>query len=607
MCGIIGYVGENNAVPYLISGLKKLEYRGYDSSGIALQKGGEIFTLKRQGKIDALENAVSPELFSFCGIGHTRWATHGRPSQKNAHPHLSRKGIFAVVHNGIIENCEALKDMLSREGYSFISDTDTEVIAQLLERNYQGAIEKCLSDTVKALEGSFALGIIHKDYPKTIFCAKKDSPLLVSVGSNGGFVFSDTVAATEYCECYYSLCDYEFAKVTGDSISFFDTDGKAIYKTPKCVCDKDCSCGKAGFPHYMLKEIYEQPEALQNTLNAYLNCGVIHFPLADMDAAFVQSINRIHIVGCGSAYHAGVYGKYITEELTDISTTAEIASEFRYSRVPLDENCLVVVISQSGETADTLAALRKAKQAGAKTLSIINSRGSTMADISDMIIYTEAGTEVSVATTKAYLCQNAVLYLLGVFLSEKLGRLSEDEYKALLDDIASIAEKVEIALGVRSQIYAVADKLKCSEHIYFIGRNTDYALSLEGSLKLKEISYIHCEAYPAGELKHGTISLIEKGTPVVAVCLRSDILKKTVSGIKEVKARGAKIVVITREELRAHFDADDTLITIPCSVSDMISPVLGAVPLQLLSYHTAVDKGCEVDKPRNLAKSVTVE
>ena len=430
---------------------------------------------------------------------------------------------------------------------------------------------------------------------------------VVAFGGNGGFVFSDTVAVSGCCECYYSLCDYEFARVSGDGISFFDIDGRTIDKTPKCICDKDCNCEKAGYPHYMLKEIYEQPEALKKTLCAYISGGDIHFPLADMDESFVGNIDRIHIVGCGSAYHAGIYGKYIIEELTGISTTAEIASEFRYGRVPLSEKNLVVLISQSGETADTLAALRKAKEAGAKTLSIINAHGSTMAEISDMIIYTEAGTEVSVATTKAYLCQNAVLYILGVFLSSSLGRLSETEYKALIDNIASVAEKVESTLGVRSQIYAVADSLKSAEHIYFIGRNTDYALSLEGSLKLKEISYIHCEAYPAGELKHGTISLIEKGTPVVAVCLRSDILRKTISGIKEVKARGAKIIAITYEGWVDYFDVDDTLITIPCPVSDMLSPILGAVPLQLLSYHTAVEKGCEVDKPRNLAKSVTVE
>ena len=607
MCGIIGYVGENNAVPYLLKGLRKLEYRGNDSSGIALLKGNEIYLLKRQGKIASLESAVSPELFSFCGIGHTRWATHGKPSQRNAHPHLSRKGIFAVVHNGIIENSESIKQSLAQEGYSFISDTDTEVISQLLERNYQGDIGLALRETVKALEGSFALAIIHKDSPKTIYCAKKDSPLLISQSSQGSFVFSDTVAVAEYCDNYYSLCDFEFAEVTENNIRFFDIDGNILTKTPKNITCKTDDCEKTGFPHYMLKEIYEQPMALKKTLEAYLDGGAIKFPLAPMNETFVQDIDRIHIVGCGSAYHAGVYGKYIIEELTNISTTAEIASEFRYGRVPLNKKSLVIIISQSGETADSLAALRKAKDSGAKTLSIVNAHGSTMAEISDMIIYTKAGTEVSVATTKAYLCQNAVLYLLGVFLAEKLGRLSPADYMSLTREILSLSEKVESELPVREQVIPIAKELKNAEHIYFIGRNTDYALALEGSLKLKEISYIHCEAYPAGELKHGTISLIEKGTPVVAVCLREDILRKTHSGIKEVKARGAKIIAVTREEFRAYFDDSDTLITVSAQVSDMLSPLVGAVPLQLLSYHTAVDKGCEVDKPRNLAKSVTVE
>ena len=607
MCGIIGYVGENNVVPYLLNGLRKLEYRGYDSSGIALTKGNEIFLLKRQGKIDELEKAVSPKLFSFCGIGHTRWATHGKPSQKNAHPHLSKSGIFAVVHNGIIENSEALKQELINDGYTFISDTDTEVISQLLEKNYNGDIRLSLRETVKALEGSFALAIIHKDYPETIFCVRKDSPLLIANSSQGGFVFSDPIAVSQYCECYYSLQDFEFAEVSKDNIDFFDIDGNSLDKTTKNITCKAYDSEKMGFPHYMLKEIFEQPLALKNTLKAYIQDGKITFPLADIDNAFVQSIERIHIVGCGSAYHAGVYGKYIIEELTNISTTAEIASEFRYGRVPLGERSLVVIISQSGETADSLAALRKAKDSKAKTLSIINAHGSTMSEISDMIIYTEAGTEVSVATTKAYLCQNAVLYLLGVFLADKLGRLTSDEYEVLMSEILSLSEKIESELQTREQVMPIARQLNSAEHIYFIGRNTDYALALEGSLKLKEISYIHCEAYPAGELKHGTISLIEKGTPVVAVCLREDILKKTHSAIKEVKARGAKIIAVTREEFRPYFDNSDTLITVSSAVSDMLSPILGALPLQLLSYHTAVEKGCEVDKPRNLAKSVTVE
>lgn len=607
MCGIIGYVGQNNAVPYLLEGLKKLEYRGYDSSGIALAKADEIFILKRKGRIKELEKAVSPELSSFCGIGHTRWATHGKPSQKNAHPHLSRKGIFALVHNGIIENSSSLKQELVSEGFSFESDTDSEVICQLLERNCKGDIRLCLRETVRALEGSFALAIIHKDCPETVYCVRKDSPLHVSHSSQGSFVFSDPVAVSRHCQCYYSLQDFEFAEVTDGNIEFFDIEGNAINKTEKEITCRVCATEKAGFPHYMLKEIYEQPSALKSTLEACIKDGKITFPLAPMDNNFAENIDRIHIVGCGSAYHAGVYGKYIIEELTGISTTAEIASEFRYGRVPLGTRSLVVVISQSGETADSLAALKKAKECGAKTLSIINSHGSTMADISHMIIYTEAGTEVSVATTKAYLCQNAVLYLLGLFLADSKGRLTSSQYRLLTQEVMSLCEKTENELHIREQIMPIAHRLKNAEHIYFIGRNTDFALALEGSLKLKEISYIHCETYPAGELKHGTISLIEKGTPVIAVCLREDILKKTLSAVKEVKARGAEIIAVTREEFRAYFDGSDTLITVTCPVNDMLSPLLGAIPLQLLSYHTAVEKGCEVDKPRNLAKSVTVE
>lgn len=607
MCGIIGYVGRNNAVPYLIKGLERLEYRGYDSSGIALSKAGEIFTLKRQGKISHLKSAVSPELFSFCGIGHTRWATHGKPSRKNAHPHLSSRGIFAVVHNGIIENSDVLKEHLISEGYHFVSDTDTEVISQLLEKNYKGDVIACICETIRLLEGSYALAILHKDYPEAIFCVRKDSPLLISHSSQGSFVFSDSVAVAEYCESYYSLCDFELAQVTKDGIHFFDTAGNILTKTPRPISDKCDDCCKKGFPHYMLKEIHEQPDALKATLDHCIADGSILFPMADISADLIGRVNKIHMVGCGSAYHAGVYGKYIMEELTGICTTAEIASEFRYGNTPLDSNSLVIVISQSGETADSIAALKKAVDSGATTLSVINSYGSTMAELSHMVIYTKAGTEISVATTKAYLCQNAVLYLLALSIGEKSGRLSDEKYSELLSDIMRLPDTIKAELQRAVDIIPVAHALTNAEHIYFIGRGTDYALSLEGALKLKEISYIHCEAYPAGELKHGTISLIEKGTPVVALCLRSDILKKTLSGIQEVKARGGSIIAVTKADLASHFDSDDTLITVDGDVTDRLSLLTGAVPLQLLSYHTAVNRGCEVDKPRNLAKSVTVE
>lgn len=607
MCGIIGYVGENNAVPYLLKGLRKLEYRGYDSSGIALLKGNEIFVIKRQGKIRALENAVSCDLFSFCGIGHTRWATHGKPSQKNAHPHLSRSGTFAIVHNGIIENADNIRQTLINEGFSFISDTDTEAVCQLLERNYRGDMLICIRDTVKALKGSYALGIIHKDYPKTIFCVKKESPLLVSQSVCGSFVFSDTIAAKEHCDTYFVLEDYEIACVRDDKLNFYTIEGAPIKKQPCKIYDENDDAEKMGFPHYMLKEIYEQPAALKKTLDSYIIDERIHFPLSAMSAKDIENINRIYIVGCGSAYHAGVYSKYIMEDLTAISTSAEIASEFRYGSIPLNDKSLVIVISQSGETADSIAALKKAKQCGAKTIAIVNVKDSTMTKLSDMIIYTHAGREIAVATTKAYLCQVAVMYLFGLYMAEKTGRIPYDKYSLCLRQLRSVPVHTEEALKLSDKTALVAAELKDAEHIYFIGRNTDYALALEGSLKLKEISYIHCEAYPAGELKHGTISLIEKGTPVVAVCLRDDIFLKTLSGIKEVKARGARVIVLTDDKYTDYFDKDDTLITVNNSLSDTLSLLPFAVPLQLLSYHVAVMRNCEVDKPRNLAKSVTVE
>ena len=607
MCGIIGYTGKNNAVPYLLEGLRKLEYRGYDSSGIALQKANEIFSIKRQGKIEELEKAVSPELFSYCGIGHTRWATHGEPSMRNAHPHLSRNGIFAIVHNGIIENSHEIKSILTNEGYNFISDTDTEVVCQLLERNYNGNPLSCITETLKVIEGSYALAIIHKDYPKTIFCAKKDSPLLIGKSSDGSFVFSDTSAADKYCNRVYTMGDSEIAEITESTLKFFDKNCIPVIKRPRNIEQKNTDSEKNGFCHYMLKEIYEEPSAYKSTINAYLNNENISFPFMRMSEKEICNLDKIYIVGCGSAYHAGVYGRYIIEELTGISTCAEIASEFRYGSVPLNEKTLVIIISQSGETADSIAALNLSKSKGAKTLCIVNVESSTMAQKADMLIYTKAGAEISVATTKAYLCQIAVMSLLAVFLGDKKGNLSAETRRSIIKEIAELSKDIEKELTANEELCSLANELKNAEHIYFIGRNTDYALSLEGSLKLKEISYIHCEAYPAGELKHGTISLIEKGTPVVAICLRNDIFPKTLSGVKEVKARGAKVTVITREAFRKSFDEDDNIITIKSECSDMLSPLVGVIALQLLSYHTAVKKGCEVDKPRNLAKSVTVE
>lgn len=607
MCGIIGYIGKNNAVPYLLHGLKKLEYRGYDSSGIALINENGISVLKRQGKISALEEAVTPSFSAKAGIGHTRWATHGEPSQHNAHPHLSENGMFAVVHNGIIENCDKIKSLLKKEGYCFLSDTDTEVISQLLERNYNGSLIPCLVSTMASLEGSFALGILHRDFPDRIICAKKDSPLLLAKNESGTFIFSDSVAASDSIDEYYSLEDGELATLTKDSISFFDSTGSAIEKSPHKIFGSETASEKGGFSHYMLKEIYEQPKALRDTLSAYIESGNIVFPDFHIDKKDAKLIDRIYLVACGSAYHAALCAKYVLREMTGACVSAEIASEFRYDSVVLSENSLVVAISQSGETADTLAALKKAKSNNAKTLAIVNVRNSAIAKEADSVIYTLAGTEISVATTKAYTCQVAVLYLLAAFLGNKTGFLSPEQCRDFSQELSSAPEKLENELRLNDTARLAAEKLKNSEHIYFIGRNTDYALSMEGALKMKEISYIHCEAYPAGELKHGTISLIEKGTPVIALCFRRDIFKKTLSAIKEVKARGAWVLALTVKQLEDELCDADMLITLESSSKDNHTALPGALPLQLMSYHTALLRGCDIDKPRNLAKSVTVE
>ncbi|MBQ7295329.1 MAG: glutamine--fructose-6-phosphate transaminase (isomerizing) [Clostridia bacterium] len=603
MCGIIGYTGKNNAVPYLLQGLHKLEYRGYDSAGIALIDESGISVIKRKGKVSVLEEAVTEGFSATTGIGHTRWATHGEPSQLNAHPHLSENGMFAVVHNGIIENCDKIKSDLRKDGYSFLSDTDTEVISQLLEKNYKGDPLACLKETAASLEGSFAVAVIHRDFPGTILCAKKSSPLIVARGEEGFFVFSDTLAAQNRISSYYLLSDGELALVTKDKADFFSEDGKPISKVPHYISSSTASSDKGDFPHYMLKEIYEQPKALKDTLSAYIKDGDVIFPNFNPTEKELKAIDRIHLVACGSAYHAALCAKYIFTQLSSLDTSAHIASEFRYEKTVLSKNSLVVIISQSGETADSLAALLLAKAEGAKTLAIVNVKNSAIALKADYVIYTQAGAEISVATTKAYICQLAVLYMLAYFISDK----TEYIHSRFFPDILSLPRLAEKELSQNENALSAAELLKNSEHIYFIGRNTDYALSMEGALKMKEISYIHCEAYPAGELKHGTISLIEKGTPVIAVCLREDIFKKTLSAIKEVKARGAYVIAITTDKLKSNLTDCDFVIASGSEQSDIFTPFVGAVPLQLMSYYTALKRGCDIDKPRNLAKSVTVE
>ena len=604
MCGIIGYTGRNKAVPYLLTGLERLEYRGYDSSGIALIDESGISVVKRKGKVSALRQAVGDNFTATAGIGHTRWATHGEPSQLNAHPHLSENGMFAVVHNGIIENCSEIKQELKQEGYSFLSDTDTEVISQLLEKNYRGNLITCLKDTLPQLQGSFALAVLHRDFPGTILCAKKDSPLIAAKSEDGCFVLSDTLAAREHISACYIMGDGELALITENSLSFFSADGTPLSKEPHFLSGCTDGADKGDFPHFMLKEIYEQPAALRDTLSAYVKEGRIVFPGFCLSEREIKAIDKIHLVACGSAYHAALCSKYIFHQLTDKEASAHIASEFRYDSIPLSENSLVVIISQSGETADSLAALSLANSKGAKTLAVVNVENSSIAMKSQSLICTLAGTEISVATTKAYICQLAVLYLLALYIGSHSGGYAPSE---LLQQLLSLPEKVEKELLQNERALAAADLLKGSEHIYFIGRGTDYALSMEGALKMKEISYIHCEAYPAGELKHGTISLIEKSTPVVALCLRKDLFRKTLSAIKEVRAIGAFVIALTAAETAESLTDCDFVICIGSAVSDMLTPFLGAVPLQLMSYHTAVKRGCDVDKPRNLAKSVTVE
>ncbi len=602
MCGIIGYTGKRNAVPYLISGLKRLEYRGYDSSGIALLDEDGISVLKRKGNVSVLQAAVNERLTGTTGIGHTRWATHGEPSQLNAHPHLSENGIFAVVHNGIIENCEKLKAQLRAEGYSFLSDTDTEVISQLLERNYHGDMPACLKSTADALEGSFAVAALHRDYPDTIMCMKKNSPLIAAKGDDGFFVMSDTLATQGHRLTYYMLAEGEFAILSKKGISFYTKDGKAAEKEACNIFFNSTAAEKGAFPHYMLKEIYEQPEALKRTLGEYISDGEIFFPCFSGCEEEIKGFQNIHLVACGSAYNAALSAEYIFHSLTAKNVTSHIASEFRYDNIPLDERSLVVVISQSGETADSIAALEKAKERGAKTLGIVNVSTSAIALKAHWVIPTLAGPEIAVATTKAFTCQLSVLYTLAAFFCE-----DPAEKRAFIKELSLVSEKISIELSQAEKAFAVSEKIKDSEHIYFIGRSTDYALATEGALKMKEISYIHCEAYPAGELKHGTISLIEKGTPVIAICLRRDLMSKTLSAIKEVKSRGAFVVAMTAKGLEKELTDADLTLALTSACPDSLSCFQGIVPLQLMSYYTALKRNCDVDKPRNLAKSVTVE
>ena len=607
MCGIIGYIGKENSVPYLISGLQKLEYRGYDSSGIAIQSEGGFEVIKETGRVSSLKEKLSKKNYvSSVGIGHTRWATHGEVSLANAHPHVSYKGEFAVVHNGIIENYATLRDKLKDEGYPFVSDTDTEVVAHLLERDYNGDLVSSLANTMKKLEGSFALAILCKSLPDTIILMKKESPLIIGKGADGFLVASDINALSSYAKEAVKMPDGEIAIIKKDSVDFYSADGNSIYHDFKEVC-LDCKSAEKGlFSHFMLKEIFEQPEALRNTLE---NCHNEKDELLKELSFFLKADNsaqRIYLIGCGSAYHAALSGKYVFEKLTKIPSEAVIASEFCTADFPTDENCLCIFISQSGETADTHCALKKAKETGAYILSVVNVPESSIALSSHKVLYTKAGPEIAVATTKAYTCQLITLYFLAVFFSYQKGLLNDGDYDYYMNELATLSEKADGILHRQEEYRKEAKLLANQQSIRFIGRNTDYVAALEGALKMKEITYIPSEAYPAGELKHGTISLIEKSSLTFALCCNDFVFKKTANNIAEIRSRGGEVITISTEKHAEDLSALQRKFIIP-DTDDLFVSLLEAIALQLLSFYTAKEKGCDIDKPRNLAKSVTVE
>ncbi|HEX2986444.1 MAG TPA: glutamine--fructose-6-phosphate transaminase (isomerizing) [Caproiciproducens sp.] len=608
MCGIVGYIGDDQAAPILLSGLEKLEYRGYDSAGVAVYDGTSLQVVKAKGRLKILSGMIDggKDLPGTVGIGHTRWATHGRPSDVNSHPQVSNSGKFAVVHNGIIENYLALKDYLIKKGKSFVSETDTEVVAQLLEYYYQGDILDAVVRVINKVEGSYALGIICEDEPDQLIAVRKDSPLIVGLGEKENFIASDIPAILNKTRDIYRLNDNEIVVLKRDSVTVYNTEKEIVPKEP-CHIEWDISAAeKGGYEHFMAKEIMEQPKAIRDTISPRIKNGKIVLDNITLTQEQIKNFSKIYIIACGSAYHVGVVAKYIFEQVARIPVEVDVASEFRYRHPIIDDKVLVLVISQSGETADTLAAMREAKRLGARTLSVVNVVGSSIANDSDDVIYTWAGPEIAVATTKAYSTQLVVMYLLAIYFADKLGQLTAEQYAHYVSELQSIPEKITEILSDKANIQYLASKFFNAKDIFFIGRNLDYAMSLEGSLKLKEISYIHSEAYAAGELKHGTISLIEDGTLVVALATQQNLFDKMMSNVKEVKARGAVVLGLTTENNTKIEQEADHHIYIP-QICDIMLPSLAVVPLQLFAYFVASMKGCDIDKPRNLAKSVTVE
>ena len=606
MCGIVGYIGRGNTKKIILQGLKTLEYRGYDSSGIALISKGNIVVEKKAGRIEKLEESIAGKDYpSDIGIGHTRWATHGVPSDKNSHPHYSMDKSVAVVHNGIIENYQNLRKELVGKGFIFSSDTDTEVISQLIQDMYNGDILDTVEKVIKRLEGSYAIGVIHKDHPNELICAKEHSPLVIGIGNGENFIASDVSALLKYTKDVYYLEDGDIATLKIGSVEIFDRDKKTVSREKKHIEWSLEQATKCGYPHFMLKEIFEQPQVIKETFEKRVHNKKIDFSDI-LTYEEIKNINKIYIVACGTAYHAGLQGQFAFQKIAKLEVFTDVASEFRYSNPFIDEKTMVIFVSQSGETSDTLAALKEAKTKKALTVAITNVVGSTISREAHKVIYTMAGPEIAVASTKAYTTQITIFYLFSLYIGKLKGVISDEKYQEYLSDIENIPEKVQKVINNHEKIKFIAEYLKDKTNGFFIGRGLDYKIALEASLKMKEVSYIHTEAFASGELKHGTIALIENGTPVIVIATQKNLLDKSVSNIKEVKARGAYIITVGFENDESLKEVSDSFISLPLC-DDLFSGFLSIIPLQLLSYYTSSLKGIDVDKPRNLAKSVTVE
>lgn len=612
MCGIVGFTGTEQAAPILLKGLSKLEYRGYDSAGLAVRSSetDEISIVKAKGRLKVLAEKTDNgrSVYGTCGIGHTRWATHGEPSENNAHPHCTDDRSIVLVHNGIIENYQEIKDKLLRSGYSFYSETDTEIAVKLVDYYYRktGTPLEAISRAMLRIRGSYAFGVMFRDYPGTLYAARKDSPLIIGRSSTGSLMASDVPAILDRTRNVYYIGNLEIAELTADEVRFYNIDREEIGKEMVEIEWDAESAEKGGYEHFMLKEIHEQPKAVQDMIGAYVKDGAVSLAETGLTDEVLEKLSRIYIIACGSAYHVGMAGKYVMEDLARIPVEVDLASEFRYRSPIIEPDSLIIVISQSGETADSLAALRLAKERGIPVLGIVNVVGSSIARESDYILYTYAGPEISVATTKAYSTQLIAMYLLAIQAALVKGRVSREEYGALLTEMETLPDKIQRTLDDKERLQWFASKYANARDIFFIGRGLDYAISLEGSLKMKEISYIHSEAYAAGELKHGPISLVENGILVIGVLTQDDLFEKTLSNMAEVKSRGAYLMGLTTY---GHYNIEDTAdfsVYVPRTAPYFMTS-LAIVPLQLMGYYVSVAKGLDVDKPRNLAKSVTVE